>query len=380
MDLTPDQAALAVERHDCPNCDAPGSACRTRGGKTAAKYHTPRFVLVPALREELEIPVPADRLPGRAWKQGPALAVVPAPRTERPVRIGYARMSTARQELASQLEALYRAECHKVFKEQISTRIKVRPELEAALALARQFKEAAPETPVIFTVHELKRLARNAAELMTLSAELQAGGIQLELLTGPLTGIYDPNGMGAMFFAVLAVAGQIERNYIREKTLEGQVAAAAKGNHGGRPKVIDDDMLTFAVALKNKGVPSQRSRRSSPSRRGRTRARTPRSPRSTGRSPRPKKPRRTTACRCGPSPFASVGPGPRSRPRRSTSANDSSPSRTRTRRSAARDHDQSQRQRLYRCSPRPTPARGAVTVRATATPSELREFHESALK
>ncbi|MEU9920029.1 recombinase family protein [Streptomyces griseoluteus] len=256
MDLTPDQAALAVERHDCPNCDAPaGSACRTWGGKTAEKYHTPRFVLVPALREELEIPVPADRLPGRVWKQGPALAVVPAPRTERPVRIGYARTSTARQELASQLEGLHRAECHKVFQEQISTRIKVRPELEKALALARQFKEAAPETPVILTVHELKRLARNAAELMTLSAELQAGGIQLELLTGPLTGIYDPNGMGAMFFAVLAVAGQIERNYIREKTLEGQVTAAAKGNHDGRPKVIDDDMLTFAVALKDKGVP-----------------------------------------------------------------------------------------------------------------------------
>lgn len=256
MDLTPDRAALAVERYDCPNCDAPvGSACRTRGGKTAAKYHTPRFVLVPALREELEVLVPADRHPGRAWKQGPALAAVPAPRTERPVRIGYARTSTARQELASQLEALHRAECHKVFQEQISTRVKVRPELEKALALAHQFKEAAPETPVILTVHELKRLARNAAELMTLSAELQAGGIQLELLTGPLTGIYDPNGKGAMFFAVLAVAGQIERNYIREKTLEGQVIAASKGNHGGRPKVIDDDMLTFAVALKDKGVP-----------------------------------------------------------------------------------------------------------------------------
>ncbi|MFI8345251.1 hypothetical protein ACIF8W_35060 [Streptomyces sp. NPDC085639] len=64
--------------------------------------------------------------------------------------------------------------------------------------------------------------------------------------------------MGAMFFAVLAVAvavaGQLERNYIREKTLEGQVIAASKGNHGGRPKAIDDDMLTFAVAL-DKGVP-----------------------------------------------------------------------------------------------------------------------------
>ena len=32
------------------NCDAPaGSACRTRGGKTAAKYYTPRFVPVPGL-------------------------------------------------------------------------------------------------------------------------------------------------------------------------------------------------------------------------------------------------------------------------------------------------------------------------------------------
>jgi hypothetical protein len=30
---------------------------------------------------------------------------------------------------------------------------------------------------------------------------------------------------------------------------EGQVIAAAKGNHGGRPKVIDDDSLTFALAL-----------------------------------------------------------------------------------------------------------------------------------
>jgi DNA invertase Pin-like site-specific DNA recombinase len=199
--------------------------------------------------------VAADRGPGRAWKQGPALAVVPEPRGERPVRIGYARTSTARQELASQLEALRRAECHKIFHEQISTRIKVRPELEKALTLAHQFKEAAPETPVIFTVHELKRLGRNATELMTLFAELQAGGVQLELLTGPLTGIYDPNDMGAMFFAVLAVASQIERNYIREKTLDGQVTAAAKGNHGGRPKAIDDDMLTFAFALKDKGVP-----------------------------------------------------------------------------------------------------------------------------
>ncbi|GAA0405222.1 hypothetical protein Acor_23110 [Acrocarpospora corrugata] len=256
MDLTSDQAAHAVERNDCPKCEAPaGSPCRTRGGKTAAKYHTARFILIPALREELEVLLPEDRGPGRPWKPGPPVEAIPAAPAAKPIRIGYARCSTAQQELQSQLDALTAAQCKRIFSEKISTRVKVRPELEKALKLAYDIKEAAPDQEVVLTVHELKRLARNAAELMTLSAQLQSAGMQLELLTGPLTGIHDPNGMGAMFFAVLAVAAQLDRNYIREKTLEGQVTAAAKGNHGGRPKVIDDDSMTFALALKDKGVP-----------------------------------------------------------------------------------------------------------------------------
>jgi len=165
--------------------------------------------------------------------------------------------STATQELASQLAALERAHCTRVFSEKISTRIKVRPEFEKALTLAHEIKHAAPNQPVILTVYEMKRLARNAAELMALSATLQERGIGLELLTGALTGIYDPHGMGAMLFAVLAVGAELDRNYIREKALEGQqaAAAAAKGNHGGRPKVIDDDMLLFARALRDRGTP-----------------------------------------------------------------------------------------------------------------------------
>lgn len=65
MQLEPEDAAAAVERHPCPQCDVPaGSACRTRAGKTAAKYHTARFILVPALRDDLTVPVPAERGPG----------------------------------------------------------------------------------------------------------------------------------------------------------------------------------------------------------------------------------------------------------------------------------------------------------------------------
>ena len=121
------------------------------------------------------------------------------------------------------------------------------------MRLAHEIKAAAPEQAVILTVHEMKRLARNAAELMTLTGTLQTDGIQLELLTGPLTGIYDPSGMGAMLFAVLAVAAQLDRDYIREKTLEGQREAAA-GRHGGRPAVIDPDALLFARALRDGGT------------------------------------------------------------------------------------------------------------------------------
>ncbi|MCI2424040.1 recombinase family protein [Saccharopolyspora sp. K220] len=234
-----------------------GSPCRTRAGKVAAKYHTARFMLVPGLRDELAVAVPADRGPGKPWRPGHLVPVAEPDDTgaDGPIRIGYARCSSATQELQSQLDSLARAQCTRVFSEKISTRIKIRPEFEKALALAHEIKQAAPRQQVVLTVHEMKRLARNAAELMTLSATLQAGGIGLEMLTGPLTGIYDPRGAGSILFAVLAVGTELDRNYIREKTLEGQQAAAANGNHGGRPKVIDDDSLTFALALKAKGVP-----------------------------------------------------------------------------------------------------------------------------
>lgn len=290
MDLTPDQAAIAVERNDCPKCEAPaGSPCRTRGGKTATKYHTARFILVPAVREELDVLVPQDRGPGRPWKPGPPVEAAPTAAAAKPIRIGYARCSTTQQELASQLAALEPV-CKRIFSEKISTRVKVRPELEKALKLAYDIKEAAPDQEVILTVHELKRLARNAAELMTLSGQLQDAGVQLELLTGPLTGIYDPNGMGAMFFAVLAVAAQLDRNYIREKTLEGQQTAAAKGTTEDARRSSTTTPSFSPVHSRTAASPSPRSRRSYLSRLARTRASTRRSPRCTGHWPKLRRP------------------------------------------------------------------------------------------
>lgn len=45
-----------------------------------------------------------------------------------------------------------------------------------------------------------------------------------------------------------------EREYIREKSLEGQASARDRGRHGGRPKVFDDDMAHYARTLRASGV------------------------------------------------------------------------------------------------------------------------------
>ena len=63
------------------------------------------------------------------------------------------------------------------------------------------------------------------------------------MLAGPLPGIYDPTGPGRILFAFFAAMAKTERENIREATLEGLNTAARKGNHGGRPAVITDDML-----------------------------------------------------------------------------------------------------------------------------------------
>ncbi|MFI6288641.1 recombinase family protein [Streptomyces sp. NPDC051018] len=101
----------------------------------------------------------------------------------------------------------------------------------------------------------MKRLGRGAAELLAIAEDLRRHDIQLELLTGPLHGVYDLSGHGAALFAFFAGMAESEREYIREKSLEGRASARERGRHGGRPKVVDDDMAAFARSLRVNGVP-----------------------------------------------------------------------------------------------------------------------------
>ncbi|SEU36343.1 Resolvase, N terminal domain [Nonomuraea wenchangensis] len=119
---------------------------------------------------------------------------------------------------------------------------------------ARTIKQAVPHQRVIVTVHEMKRLERGAAELLAIPEDLRRHDIELELLSGPLQGIYNPSGHGAALFAFFAGMAESEREYIREKSLEGQASARQRGRHGGRPKVFDNDMIAYARSLGARGV------------------------------------------------------------------------------------------------------------------------------
>ncbi|MEU9190549.1 recombinase family protein [Streptomyces sp. NPDC048484] len=147
----------------------------------AGTYHTGRFTKVPRLAKLLRVPTPADRGPGQPWRPGTPVPLALAPDTPTAdIRIGYARCSTLTQELQSQLDALAKhgipRDRDKVFSEKISTRARVRPQFEAALALARQIKAHAPHCRVVFTVYEMKRLGRDAAELTALADHLTVPG------------------------------------------------------------------------------------------------------------------------------------------------------------------------------------------------------------
>jgi hypothetical protein len=70
---------------------------------------------------------------------------------------------------------------------------------------------------VTLVVHEHKRLGRGL-DLAALAEQLRAAGIALEFLTGQLQGSHEPSGV---VFTVLAALSGMEREYVRDRTLEG---------------------------------------------------------------------------------------------------------------------------------------------------------------
>jgi DNA invertase Pin-like site-specific DNA recombinase len=164
------------------------------------------------------------------------------------VRIGYARVSGRAQDHQMQLDALRAADCREVVVETASTRGD-RPKLRQTLGMLKP-----GDTLVIY---KPDRVARSMKELLVLlEDQLHAREINLHILTGICAGLHRPNGQtiaDKMLFLVAAMAAELERDLIQERTLDGLAAAAAQGRRGGRPAVVDPDTLAVALDRRKRG-------------------------------------------------------------------------------------------------------------------------------
>ena len=124
--------------------------------------------------------------------------------------IGYARVSTDDQNLNLQEDALEKAGCEQIFKDQISGAKAERPGLQEILQYARSGD--------VIVVWRLDRLSRSLKELIEMVALLEKKGIGLKSLQ---ESIDTSSSSGKLIFHIFGALAEFERNLIRERTQAG---------------------------------------------------------------------------------------------------------------------------------------------------------------
>lgn len=148
--------------------------------------------------------------------------------------IGYARVSTAGQNLDGQCDNLRQAGCERIYSEKISGAKKQRPELERMLDALR-----AGDTVIIT---ELTRLGRSVKELFAIIERVHETGASIKSLRETWLDTTTPQGN--LLFTIFAGLSQFERDLIRQRTKSGLESARARGRKGGRPKVSSGKVET----------------------------------------------------------------------------------------------------------------------------------------
>lgn len=146
------------------------------------------------------------------------------------MKIGYARVSTVGQDLASQEDILKENGCERIYVEKITgTTTKNRNELKKLLENVR------PGDTVMVT--KIDRLARSIIDLNKIIETLQEKQVDVHFIKDNLSFKVNEtaNPLQSLLFNVLGSFAQFERDIIVERTSEGRERAKLRGKHMGRP-------------------------------------------------------------------------------------------------------------------------------------------------
>ena len=161
----------------------------------------------------------------------------------RPLKYGYARVSTSEQDHAGQVDALKAAGVVKVFSEKISGARADRPQLARAIAALDQGD--------VLAVVRIDRLARSSRDLLNIVHDIEARGSTFESLTEPWANTNSPQA--AAMLTMLSAFAQLDRAFILARTKEGRERAQALGRRFGRKPKLSEEQIAHARDLQNEG-------------------------------------------------------------------------------------------------------------------------------
>ena len=162
--------------------------------------------------------------------------------------VGYARVSSADQNLARQLEQLRSERIDKLFEDKASGATTNR---SAFLQMMEYVREGD-----IIIVCSMDRLARNLADLLNITKALQQKGVGIRFLKEHIElGISENDGaVTTLLMSMLGAVAEFERSLIRERQREGIELAKKRGVYKGR-KPTDVTVINKAKEKISQGVP-----------------------------------------------------------------------------------------------------------------------------
>ena len=163
------------------------------------------------------------------------------------MKVGYGRVSSSGQNLNSQIEALEKAGCEKIFQEKMSGKqASNRTELQNALDFVRSGD--------IFVVTRLDRCSRSVLDLHQIIEKLNNKDVAFKATEQELD---TSTSSGRLMIGLLSIVSAFETDLRAERQADGIQSALKRGVKFGRKAKLNDEQVVLAIKKQKQGLTNQ---------------------------------------------------------------------------------------------------------------------------